>query len=93
MDSVVTLEHAHEHARPTGWRRWLLSTNHKDIGTLYLALSIIGMLVGLYAYFLRKEPAGNNPWGAGATSLEWTLSSPPPFHQFEVLPRFVGGDH
>ncbi len=28
----------------------------------------------------RRRP--NNPWGAGATTLEWTLSSPPPFHQF-----------
>ncbi len=25
--------------------------------------------------------------GAGATTLEWTLSSPPPFHQFETLPK------
>jgi heme/copper-type cytochrome/quinol oxidase subunit 1 len=23
--------------------------------------------------------------GAGATTLEWTLSSPPPFHQFDRL--------
>jgi cytochrome c oxidase subunit 1 len=37
--------------------------------------------------FLRKERAGDNPWGPGATTLEWTLSSPPPFHQFDVLPR------
>jgi cytochrome c oxidase subunit I len=36
---------------------------------------------------VRKEQAAANPWGAGATTLEWTLSSPPPFHQFEVLPR------
>ena len=35
----------------------------------------------------RKEKAADNPWGAGATTLEWTLSSPPPFHQFNVLPR------
>ena len=35
----------------------------------------------------RKEKAANNPWGPGATTLEWTLPSPPPFHQFEVLPR------
>jgi hypothetical protein len=25
---------------------------------------------------------GDNPWGEGATTLEWTLSSPPPFHQY-----------
>ncbi len=50
-----------------------------------------GVLIFLYcmfdAFFLRKERAADNPWGAGATTLEWTLSSPPPFHQFEVLPR------
>ena len=34
----------------------------------------------------RSRPA-TIPWGAGATTLEWTLSSPPPFHQFETLPR------
>jgi len=27
-----------------------------------------------------------NYWGEGATTLEWTLSSPPPFHQYETLP-------
>jgi heme/copper-type cytochrome/quinol oxidase subunit 1 len=37
--------------------------------------------------FARKETAGANPWGVGATTLEWTLPSPPPFHQFETLPR------
>jgi len=41
---------------------------------------------GVARAFLRKEVAGNNPWGASATTLEWTLSSPPPFHQFESLP-------
>ena len=29
-------------------------------------------------------------WGEGADTLEWTLSSPPPFHQFETLPKFKG---
>ena len=41
------------------------------------------MLVEL---FVMKRKAGNNPWGEGATTLEWTLSSPPPFHQFNELP-------
>ncbi|MSP83924.1 MAG: cytochrome c oxidase subunit I [Alphaproteobacteria bacterium] len=33
------------------------------------------------------EKCADNPWGAGATTLEWTLSSPPPFHTYEQLPR------
>ena len=39
----------------------------------------------IYAYTAGKK-AADNPWGEGATTLEWTLSSPPPFHQFETLP-------
>ena len=48
------------------------------------------MLIFLYGVidaFVRKEKAADNPWGVGATTLEWTLPSPPPFHQFEALPR------
>ena len=45
------------------------------------------LLYGVQLYTMRKEQAADNPWGVGATTLEWTLSSPPPFHQFEVLPR------
>ena len=33
------------------------------------------------------KKAEDNYWGEGATTLEWTLSSPPPFHQFETLPK------
>ena len=40
--------------------------------------------------FVRKAPAPANPWGQGATTLKWTLPSPPPFHQFDTLPRVVG---
>ena len=35
---------------------------------------------------LAGKKAPDNYWGEGATTLEWTLSSPPPFHQFETLP-------
>jgi cytochrome c oxidase subunit 1 len=35
----------------------------------------------------RKRRAGANPWGEGATTLEWTLPSPPPFRAFDELPR------
>ena len=53
-------------------------------------ISAFGVLVFLYNVaeaFVRKVPAGNNPWGEGADTLEWQLSSPPPYHQWEQLPR------
>jgi cytochrome c oxidase subunit 1 len=52
-------------------------------------LSGIGTLVfffGVAQAFMRKERAADNPWGAGATTLEWALPSPPPFHQYNELP-------
>jgi cytochrome c oxidase subunit 1 len=59
-------------------------------------LSGIGALFFLYIVwdaFAKKRLAGDNPWGVGATTLEWTLPSPPPFHQYETLPRITGSDH
>ena len=40
----------------------------------------------IYALVAGKKAEGNY-WGEGATTLEWTLSIPPPFHQFETLPK------
>ena len=37
--------------------------------------------------FSKKAPAAANPWGSGATTLEWTLPSPVSFHTYETLPR------
>jgi len=41
--------------------------------------------VVLYTVFAGKR-VGANYWGEGATTLEWTVSSPPPFHSYEELP-------
>ena len=52
--------HAHDHHdhdhRPTGWQRWVYSTNHKDIGTMYLVFSVIaGLLGGAASVYMRLE--------------------------------------
>jgi cytochrome c oxidase subunit 1 len=58
-----------------------------SIGSYVFFVGLIVFFYGAIMAFRRKVAAGNNPWGAGATTLEWTLPSPPPFHQFEKLPR------
>ncbi len=58
-----------------------------SIGAFISGFSVLIFIFGMIVAFSRKEKAADNPWGAGATTLEWTLSSPPPFHQFETLPR------
>ncbi len=58
-----------------------------SIGSYISGFSVLIFLFGVYHAFRRKEKAADNPWGEGATTLEWTLSSPPPFHQYERLPQ------
>ena len=41
---------------PGFWKRWFLSTNHKDIGTLYLIFAIIAGIVGtIFSILMRIE--------------------------------------
>jgi cytochrome c oxidase subunit 1 len=43
--------------------------------------------IGLVLYTLNfGKKVAANPWGEGATTLEWSVSSPPPFHTFDELP-------
>ena len=64
-----------------------------SIGSYISAVGVLIFLVMLAEAFLRKRKAAANPWGEGATTLEWTLSSPPPFHQFNELPRIKPAEH
>ena len=50
--SDITHDH-HDH-RPSGWKRWAYSTNHKDIGTMYLVLSMVAAIIGGAASILMR---------------------------------------
>jgi cytochrome c oxidase subunit 1 len=57
-----------------------------SIGSYISGLGLIAFFAGIAYAFMRKDEAAANPWGVGATTLEWTLPSPPPFHQYDTLP-------
>ncbi|MCY0150527.1 cytochrome c oxidase subunit I [Hoeflea sp. G2-23] len=56
-------------------------------GSYLSGFGVLIFLYGVWEAFAKKRIAGDNPWGEGATTLEWQLSSPPPYHQWEKLPR------
>ncbi len=49
------------------------------------ASSLFFIFIVFHTLFAGKR-VGANPWGEGATTLEWTLPSPPPFHSYDELP-------
>ena len=57
-----------------------------SIGSYISAAGTILFVVLVAEAFLFGRRAPANPWGEGATTLEWTLPSPPPFHTYEELP-------
>ena len=70
-----------------GWNRI------SSFGAYIFAFGLLVFFYGIVRAYSSSVRAADNPWGAGATTLEWTLSSPPPHHQFETLPRITSGDH
>jgi cytochrome c oxidase subunit 1 len=56
------------------------------------ASTLFFVMVAIYTLVAGRK-AVDNPWGAGATTLVWTLSSPPPFHTYETLPQIKSEAH
>jgi cytochrome c oxidase subunit 1 len=69
---------------PDAFAGWNLVAS---IGSYISAAGILVFLYLLFVTFTRGQRVGENPWGAGATTLEWKLPSPPPFHSYDELPQ------
>jgi cytochrome c oxidase subunit 1 len=72
---------------PDAFAGWNLVSS---LGSYVSAFGALVFFYGVYEAFAHKRKAADNPWGVGATTLEWTLPSPPPFHQFNELPLIRG---
>jgi cytochrome c oxidase subunit 1 len=75
---------------PVAFEQW------NFVSSFGYGITLVGMCVWfvlLIEAAVRRRPAEANPWGEGATTLEWTLSSPPPFHQFNELPVITSEVH
>jgi len=54
------------------------------VGAMTIAVSILVFLINAWRTRTHGEIAGNDPWDG--RTLEWTISSPPPEHNFDVVP-------
>ncbi len=48
-----------------------------------MAIGMLFFFVNLIWSLLAGARVGDNHWGEGATTLEWTLSNPPPFSMLD----------
>ena len=75
------------YASGQGWEIWnLMST----IGAFLIATSVLVFIINFVVSASKKEAAGADPWNGA--SLEWATSSPPPAHNFDVVPPVKGRD-
>jgi cytochrome c oxidase subunit 1 len=58
-----------------------------SIGSYISAFGVLIFLFLVAEAFVSRRRAAANPWGEGATTLEWKVASPPPYHTFDELPK------
>jgi len=55
-----------------------------SFGAFIIALSTLVFAINLFTAWKTGEIAGDNPWGA--STLEWSMASPPPVYNFAQIP-------
>lgn len=58
-----------------------------SIGAGIAAFGVLIFFLVVIRTFTSGAKSEANPWGEGAKTLEWTVSSPPPFHSFSEPPN------
>ena len=71
---------------PTAYAGWNYVSS---VGALITAAGTILFFMIVWRTYYGKE-APRNEWGEGATTLEWTVASPAPWHTHEILPDLTG---
>lgn len=61
------------------------------IGAFSMAIAAVILVINIIITSFKNKKVGNDPWGDGRT-LEWTVSSPPPYYNFKRLPLVRGID-
>ncbi|MBM7578371.1 cytochrome c oxidase subunit I [Jeotgalibacillus terrae] len=61
------------------------------IGAFFMAVAVIVLIANVIITQVKNVRVGNDPWGDGRT-LEWAISSPPPYYNFKQLPLVRGLD-
>ena len=61
------------------------------IGAIFMSVAVIVMVINIIITSVKNKKVGNDPWGDGRT-LEWSVSSPPPYYNFKQLPLVRGLD-
>jgi cytochrome c oxidase subunit 1 len=60
-----------------------------SIGSFISAASTLLFIYIVFDTLRNGKRVGANYWGPGATTLEWTVSSPPPFHSYDEIPEIA----
>ncbi len=87
-------DHVHHDHKPTGWKRWVYSTNHKDIGTMYITIAVISAILGMGASMaIRLELAVPGIQFITDTQFYNVLVTAHGFLMvfFVVMPALIGG--